>query len=133
MTKYGLLLLAIIAWTWAPGSIRTAQAVAMPLSMQISEHLWTVFQTAGTPLSITVGGDKLASATLLSRFYTQRLFWPAWSDNDGSVALGEVLLQALRDAEHEGLNPKEYHLVRLEKLLAEPSRRSSSPENTKPN
>lgn len=119
MTKYGVLLLAIIAWAWAPGSIRTVQAVEMPLSMQISEHLWTVFQTAGTPLSITVAGDKLASARLLSRFYTQRLFWPAWSDNDGSVALGEVLLQALRDAEHEGLNPKEYHLVRLEKLLAE--------------
>ena len=125
MTKYVVLLLAIIAWVGAPGSLRTAQAGEMPLSMQVSEHLWTVFQTAGTPLSITVAGDKLASATLLSRFYTQRLFWPAWSSNDGSVAPGEVLLQALRDAEHEGLNPKEYHLVRLEKLLAEIRQRQS--------
>lgn len=125
MTKYVVLLLAIIAWVGAQGSIRTAQAVEVPLLMQVSEHLWTVFQTAGTPLSITVAGDKLASATLLSRFYTQRLFWPAWSGNDGSMAPGEALLQALRDAEHEGLNPKEYHFVRLEKLLAEIRQRQS--------
>lgn len=119
MTTYVVLLLVIIAWVGAQGSIRTAQAVEMPIARQVSEHLWTVFQTAGTPPSITVGGDRLASATLLSRFYTQRLFWPAWHGHDGSMAPGEALLQALRDAEHEGLNPKEYHLVRLEKLLAD--------------
>ena len=125
MTQCVAFLLVIVAWVGTPAIIGKAHAAEIPLAMQVSEQLWTVFQTVGSPQSFSVAGDKIASTTLLSRFYTQRLFWPAWSAPDGSVLHAEALLQALRGAENEGLNSAEYHLVRLEKLLAEAQQRDS--------
>ena len=119
MTRGVALLLALGIWIGLLAPLGRAQAAETPLSMQISEHLWTVFQTMSSPQSFSIADAKIASTTLLVRFYTQRLFWPAWSDTEGKVSQAETLLEALRGAVYEGLHPTEYHLTQLETLLAE--------------
>ncbi|MEJ2515290.1 MAG: L,D-transpeptidase family protein [Gammaproteobacteria bacterium] len=54
---------------------------------------------------------------LISNFYSGRDFRPAWTDPRRI----DVLMSLLRDADLEGLRPEDYHLRRLESLLALPA------------
>src|SRR5262245_29283785 len=94
-------------------------AAHVPLSSQVSEQLWERLLIAGTPLVLQAGGDSVRSGGLVLQFYMRRLFWPAWSDDTGLLPQVESLLTALREAEHEGLKPQDYHLRQLEKVLTE--------------
>jgi murein L,D-transpeptidase YcbB/YkuD len=54
----------------------------------------------------------------LRHFYAQRLYHPAWSNDAGPQEYAETLLQALQDAESEGLSPQDYHLLPIIDTLA---------------
>ena len=107
----------MLVWlsSWAPAPA----AVVLPLANQISEQLWERVLTAGTPPQLRAAGESLRAESLVARFYTRRLFWPAWITATGLAPQAESLLQALREAEAEGLRPRDYHLARLETLCAE--------------
>lgn len=70
-----------------------------------------------------VGDTKVASVGLLPDFYEQRDFRPAWS----RAALTEQLLNAIRSAEGDGLDPSDYHLQAIERLLADTSGGTAGP------
>lgn len=114
----------IIAWTmmlmvWF-GTWSGAQAAGeLPLANQISERIWEQVLTAGNPPQLHVAGQPLRSVSRVTQFYTRRLFWPAWSTEAGLVPQVESLLKTLREAEAEGLRPRDYHLARLDSLRAE--------------
>jgi murein L,D-transpeptidase YcbB/YkuD len=108
----------LMVWLEGEGWLPTA-AAHVPLSSQVSEQLWERLLIAGTPLVLQAGGDSVRSGGLVLQFYTRRLFWPAWSDDTGLLPQVESLLTALREAEHEGLKPQDYHLRQLEKVLTE--------------
>ncbi len=58
----------------------------------------------------TVGGEQIASTTVLPAFYAARAFAPVWSD-PGRL---EQLLSVLKGAEAHGLNVEDYHYPVLE-------------------
>jgi murein L,D-transpeptidase YcbB/YkuD len=61
--------------------------------------------------------DFVHSPGLLRQFYERHKFAPAWSDEQGIAASADSLRAALRSAEHEGLEPREYHLEAIGSLL----------------
>jgi murein L,D-transpeptidase YcbB/YkuD len=63
----------------------------------------------------TVRGVRLLRPDAVVHFYEGRNFQPAW---DGSR--GHAIVDAIRDIEHDGLHPREYHLTVLEAALASP-------------
>lgn len=117
MSKRGLITLAMIVWVIGTGLTITAQAQTW--ANRVSESMWERVLTAGSPPMLRAAGESLRSPHLLAQFYSRRLFWPAWSTEEGLLPQADNLLKILREAEQEGLRPRDYHLARLEKLLAE--------------
>ena len=128
MSKRAMITLTIVLMVWIEWGERLSTAAAqMPLVSQVSEQLWERLLIAGTPPVLRVGGDSVRSGDLVLQFYTRRLFWPAWSDETGLLPQVESFLKALREAEYEGLKPRDYHLTRLEHVLTELRQQQSSP------
>ncbi len=109
-----IIMLLVCLGGWQQGHA----AFDLSLAQQISEQLWERLLLGGPP-PLRVAGESLRSEHLVAQFYTQRLFWPAWSSATGLVPQVESLLQALREAEVEGLRPRDYHLARVESLRTE--------------
>src|SRR5215472_3305029 len=120
MSKCAVITLTIVLIVWLDGGggLPTI-AASLPSASQVSEQLWERLLIAGTPPVLRVGEDSVRSGELVLQFYTHRLFWPAWSDETGLLPQVESLLSALREAENEGLKPRDYHLTRLEHALTE--------------
>jgi murein L,D-transpeptidase YcbB/YkuD len=114
------------------GSVLCTQVAAQTLSARLSEYIWEYLQAAGPSAMPPVAGERLRASALLSHFYTQRLNWPAWSGDSGLLPRVSHLLQALRNAEHEGLKPQDYHLTRLERMLAEVSQYQAQGDSEPP-
>ena len=107
--------------------LRPHDCVAGPsLSAQIRENLRTRIETAGTPLRISIGQERVHSSSVLPRFYENRMYQPAWSDDHGPLQQTESLIKAIRAADHEGLNPSDYHLEEIERILTEVLREAGS-------
>jgi len=119
MSKRVVIALAIMMVVWIEGGGQRATAAPISFSSQVSEYLWERLLLAGRPPVLRVAGDNVRSGNLLPQFYTRRLYWPAWSNDAGLLPQVDSLLKALREAEHEGLRSQDYHLTRLDSLLAE--------------
>ncbi len=68
---------------------------------------------------IDCGGESARVTAILARFYSNRDFRPAWSCEKGLLPRAEALIKVLRKADAEGLRPGDFHLARIEALLAE--------------
>ncbi|HWR98284.1 MAG TPA: hypothetical protein VN317_07645, partial [Candidatus Methanoperedens sp.] len=66
----------------------------------------------------TAGGARLLSLEDLRLFYDGRGDRPAWTDAGRPSPQMDVLLDALRSADREGLNPADYHLAAIDDLRA---------------
>jgi L,D-transpeptidase YcbB len=62
--------------------------------------------------SLTIGDASVASSLVVPDFYEQRHFQRAWVKPS---SIGD-LLRAIRESEADGLEPRDYHLVALERL-----------------
>jgi L,D-transpeptidase YcbB len=62
--------------------------------------------------TLKIDGASIAATIVLPEFYEQREFRPAW----GKQASIEDLFRAIRDSVANGLDPRDYHLVTLERL-----------------
>jgi L,D-transpeptidase YcbB len=65
--------------------------------------------------TLKVGEASVASTIVVPDFYERREFRPAWKKRS-SV---DDLLRAIRDSEADGLDPRDYHLIPLERLRRE--------------
>ena len=126
MSKRAVIMLTVMIGMWLGGWERLHAAVESSLSSQVSEQLWERLLTAGTPPPLRVAGNSLRSGNLLLQFYTRRLYWPAWSNDMGLLPQIDSLLKALNEAGTEGLQARDYHLTRLESLLAELQQQSQA-------
>jgi murein L,D-transpeptidase YcbB/YkuD len=62
--------------------------------------------------SLKIGDASVASSIVLPDFYERRGFKPAWVKHTSI----EDLFRAIRESEADGLDPRDYHLVALERL-----------------
>lgn len=59
--------------------------------------------------SFSISGQPLYSPILLSRFYENRSFVPAWVDEKGILPAAQDLMASLQQSYRDGLQPKDYH------------------------
>jgi murein L,D-transpeptidase YcbB/YkuD len=71
--------------------------------------------SAGAPLA--VGEDLVLASATLRDFYERRSFQPAWSRDGIALPASRALLDALRAATVEGLNPDDYHFEAIRDRL----------------
>jgi murein L,D-transpeptidase YcbB/YkuD len=82
------------------------------------ERLRHRLETAAGPLCLTAEGETIHCEATLLRFYQARTYAPAWTGEQGMLAMADSLLAAVRDAAAEGLDPAAYHQTLISELLA---------------
>jgi len=109
----------LIAMAWATGLALGERVEATNLSAQVRDVLRNRIEAAGTPPKILCRGELICGSAALPRFYERRLFRPAWIADDGPLPQVESFVQAVQEADREGLRPEGYHLANIKSLLAE--------------
>lgn len=64
---------------------------------------------------VTLPQERFSSVTSLQRFYSGRAFEPIWNIRGGKQL--KALIAAVNDSRRHGLEPNDYHLKALEKLV----------------
>ena len=91
---------------------------ANPVGNTLNDHIqMRLDATLESPVMLCGGAVTYAPA-VLQEIYTARSFRPAWIDSQGPLAPVEALLNAIRQAEQEGLKPEEYHLSAMTALVS---------------
>ncbi|HEX9163471.1 MAG TPA: peptidoglycan-binding protein, partial [Thermoanaerobaculia bacterium] len=75
-------------------------------------------QTLQRGANLVIAGEPICAAHPLPAFYTRRNFAPAWSGADQVM-----LIDVIRHAADDGLDPADYHLAGIESLLPDAARR----------
>lgn len=71
----------------------------------------------GIDAATLVEGEPLHNPDLVAGFYSGEDFRPVWSSEKHLTSKAEAFLAVLRGVDSEGLNPKDYHLARVESLV----------------
>ncbi len=81
---------------------------------EILEHRLTVMPI---PERFICRRQILCGPNTLTRFYSERDFRPAWSDDEGPTADAATLVKAILEADRDGLRRDDYHLAPIEDLM----------------
>jgi len=65
------------------------------------------------------GGEYIYDSSLLAGFYNDQNYSPSWFSENGLKNEVKTLINTIKEAELEGLNPNDYHLTAIEDLMAE--------------
>lgn len=122
------LLRAMLITLGVSGFMALPRLEAQVLAESWYEHVYKRISAAGNPPKIRVGDEHLQAAVMLVRFYEQRAYQLAWSDNKEPRPDVDTLIKALYEADREGLRPEDYHLEQMETLLRE-MRQSQEQQN----
>ena len=87
------------------------------LASNVSKHIRARTELVGPASKIICYEDKFCRSPEVSKFYTNRRFIPAWSDNTGLLPVSEALVFALKMASQEGLSASEYHIKSIESKM----------------
>ena len=85
----------------------------------LTDRLRARIETArgADPVAMAVEGRRLYVPADVARFYDRRLYRPIWTTTDDAPALARELVAAIREADRHGLEPSDYHLEMLARLL----------------
>jgi len=64
-------------------------------------------------------GEPRCNPGSVTRFYQMRKYEPAWTRDGTPLPAADTLARAIRSADAEGLQPKDYHLDRIETALGD--------------
>ncbi|HEX3036352.1 MAG TPA: L,D-transpeptidase family protein [Thermodesulfobacteriota bacterium] len=74
---------------------------------------------AGVPPKFTIDKKFIHDPKGLYRFYEQRNYSPAWSNDSGLLPQVDAFVNVIGEAGREGLRPSDYHLSEIEATLEE--------------
>lgn len=110
-------------------SIITLLTVLTLLALSDISHAETLTDQVRTQIINTIGGAERQAiiappgsqslSPMIVQFYEERGFRPVWSDDFGPSPEAEDFLEVIRSAYHEGLNPDDYHLNKIETVLSD--------------
>jgi len=110
-------IIPLLLWVQAFGLLQNV--AAENLSDHVREVLRNRIEAAGIPPNISIGEEIIHASIALPRFYEARAYRPAWSDNDGPRQQADALINAIHEADREGLRPDDYHLSSIEAIVSE--------------
>ncbi len=105
---------------------------ASSFSNRVSEILRHKISFAPASGRLICRRELLCGGSALFRFYADRDFRPAWSENKGPLPQAVALTRAIHEADREGLRPEDYHIVKIDALLKEINHRRSASRTVSP-
>lgn len=91
---------------------------ALTLAEEVSTHIGERIKTSEGSAKIICADDRSCKSSLMPKFYVERKFKPAWSDDFGPLISGEDFLEVIRNSYREGLRPEDYRLHAIETQLS---------------
>jgi hypothetical protein len=88
--------------------VAPALAAAQDLDDRVAERLRNRVETAGFSGEIEAGSAPIYAVATVSDFYVRRLYRPGWSTGGRIHPTAAQLIQELRGATAEGLDPADY-------------------------
>lgn len=116
---YRVIGLLTSAFMWGTLFFPLEGVQATSLSDQVSENLRKRIAISAEPLKIMCRAELLCGSAVLPRFYTHRAFQPGWLTEHGPQPQATILINAIHEANREGLRPQDYHLATIGALLEE--------------
>lgn len=111
--RYQRFMMSMVACMMLLGGGTALQANPEPVQTRVAMLLDTL---ASYP-DVTIAGETIHALPLVGAFYGPRGCRPAWSDGEKLLLQADDLIQALAAADAEGLNPADYHLVAIRRLV----------------
>ncbi|MDQ5920928.1 MAG: L,D-transpeptidase YcbB [Pseudomonadota bacterium] len=74
-------------------------------------------QLTGSPL-ICAPKLRCGASSLLANFYNQQKYTPVWTDDGGLTHTGKAMINVLRTAYTDGLDPRSYHIKQINSLMS---------------
>ena len=98
-----------------------------PVKEDVKERLRSRIEasSSGFP-SMLIGNESIKTTKALPNFYLQRLFEPVWIERENFLSEARQMIDAILEAEKEGLNPKDYHVDKLTSIVETISRNNSA-------
>jgi len=114
LARPAILLLAVLS----PFGLFAAHLQAPPTpDAQVQDLLRERLEPAGADGPISIGDEVIHASTALPAFYERRVYMPAWTASAGGRPLRDAYLESLRAAGGDAVDPRHYHLERIEALL----------------
>jgi L,D-transpeptidase YcbB len=113
-----ILSIAILAWLIAYGWAIAQPMVGQPYTASMSERLNERLEVLGRTGDTAIQSELVRALDSLVQFYAHRRFQPIWVCEDGLLPHTEAFVRFLSQAEREGINPANYHLASIERLMA---------------
>ena len=114
---YRVIGLLTLAFAWGTLFFPLESLQATRLSDSVGETLRKRIAISPEPLKIVCRAELLCGSAVLPRFYKHRAFQPAWITEHGPQPQATILINAIHEANREGLRPQDYHLAAIEALL----------------
>ena len=114
---YRVIGLLTLAFAWGTLFFPLESLQATRLSDRVGETLRKRIAISPEPLKIVCRAELLCGSAVLPRFYKHRAFQPAWITDHGPQPQATILINAIHEANREGLRPQDYHLAAIEALL----------------
>ena len=114
---YRVIGLLTLAFAWGTLFFPLESLQATRLSDRVGETLRKRIAISPEPLKIVCRAELLCGSAVLPRFYKHRAFQPAWITEHGPQPQATILINAIHEANREGLRPQDYHLAAIEALL----------------
>lgn len=98
---------------------------------QVRERIKLQMEAEIHQQGFTCRGEIICGLKAIPIFYKGREYAPMWFGVDGLRPIALTLVDALRKADREGLNPRDYHLDTIEQLLEELSSEAFPPDGSR--
>jgi murein L,D-transpeptidase YcbB/YkuD len=97
-----------------PEGSSVSARLSSQIQKSIREKLDQEIKPGSKPTIMTAGTELFLAPNLLRHFYAGRDYRPAWMGETGIFPQVRSLIEALKKAEDDGLNPTDYHLAKIE-------------------
>jgi murein L,D-transpeptidase YcbB/YkuD len=88
------------------------------METDLTDFIRRTIETALHEQAFICRGEVLCGTALMPSFYERRHFKPAWSEEGALLPRAELFISTLGKADDDGLQPRDYHLEELNRLIA---------------
>ncbi|MGD9008393.1 MAG: L,D-transpeptidase family protein [Desulfobacteraceae bacterium] len=114
------LLFCVFAWAWLQpaGSKANTESETAGMMRQVQHHIESRLSVQNQTQQFVCRGETICGFKLIPLFYRELGFAPAWMNGRKLRPKAKVLIQAVQNAFHDGLEPQDYHAIAIAETLA---------------
>jgi murein L,D-transpeptidase YcbB/YkuD len=116
--RTALLFLGVLAWARLQPAPADTQWQSAGITRQVGHHIHARVTVGNRDRQFICQGETICGLKLIPLFYQERGFTPAWMEGGQLLPRAKALIQTIRNAFQDGLDPRNYHAAAIAQTLA---------------